>query len=145
MFELRYECITLLKIVGLTEELCSIYLFYHVFNLFYDSGGGDMVIKGSAAEKLRQLGRATLEVPPPLRLFGVGGTEIVSKYGIFEVRLPLRKPTIDGDVDAFLSGMCLERVTNEFPDVSLKQSRVNSSSNGKFWGTLNPYLIFQIV
>ena len=37
-----------------------------------------MVIKGSAAEKLRQLGRATLVVPPPLRLFGVGGTEIVS-------------------------------------------------------------------
>ena len=33
-----------------TQKIC---IEGHVFNLFYDSGGGDMVIKGSAAEKLR--------------------------------------------------------------------------------------------
>ena len=118
-----------------TQKIC---IEGHVFNLFYDSGGGDMVIKGSAAEKLRQLGRATLEVPPPLRLFGVGGTEIVSKYGIFEVRLPLRKPTVDGDVDAFLSGMCLERVTNEFPDVSLKTVKGEFKQQWEILGNTEP-------
>ena len=39
---------------------------------------------------------------------------------MWEIDLPLRFPTEDGEVDACMSGLCLETVTKAFPEVFLK-------------------------
>ena len=46
-------------------------------NLFFDSGCGDMVVKKSAIDKLKELGRAKLIVPGPIVLSGVGDQKSV--------------------------------------------------------------------
>ena len=79
-------------------------------NMFFDSGCGDLVIKKSAVEKLRSIGRAKQEVPGPIVLNGVGGHKSVSNDGIYSVCLPL----YDGR-NAILSGLCLPKITAEFP------------------------------
>ena len=48
----------------------------NTFNLFFDSGCGDMVIKKSAVNCLMKLGRAKLERPGPITLYGVGGQDV---------------------------------------------------------------------
>ena len=40
----------------------------HKFDLFFDSGYGDMVIKKSALDFLVGMGRAKLEIPGPITL-----------------------------------------------------------------------------
>ena len=101
-------------------QLQTINIEGHSFNLFFDNGCGDLVIKRSAAEKLLLLGRASQVVPGPLPLTGVGGIEVVSNNGLWQIRLPLRVPTKDGESDAIMSGLCLDKVTGEFPNFPLK-------------------------
>ena len=92
----------------------------HLFNILYDDGCGDLVIKESAMEILRKVGRARQLLKGPLLLYGVSGMEAKSNAGVWEIDLPLRKPTVDGEVDACMSGLCLETVTKEFPKTVLK-------------------------
>ena len=42
------------------------------FNVFFDNGCGDIVVKKSAIDTLVQLGRAKQEVPGPITMSGVG-------------------------------------------------------------------------
>ena len=73
-----------------------------------------MVIKRSAVDCLRSLGRARQEIPGPKTLSGVGDQKLVCKDVVFSVRLPLGNGR-----EAMLSGPCLNRVTAEFPEYSL--------------------------
>ena len=92
----------------------------YLFKILYDDGCGDLVIKESAMEILRKLGRARQLLKGPLLLYGVSGMEAKSNAGVWEIDLPLIKPTTDGEVDACMSGLCLETVTKAFPEVFLK-------------------------
>ena len=92
----------------------------HLFKILYDDGCGDLVIKESAMEILRNLGRARQLLRGPLFLHGVSNLEAKSNAGVWEIDLPLRYPTEDGEVDACMSGLCLETVTKAFPEVFLK-------------------------
>ena len=82
--------------------------------LFFDTGCGDIVVKKSAMEALKRLGRARLEVPGPITMSGVGDFKSSSSYGIYSVCLPLK-----GGENAVFSGVCMEKVTMEFPTYDL--------------------------
>ena len=86
------------------------------FNIFYDSGCGDMVCKKSAIDKLIGMGRASLVLPGPITLSGVGDKKTVCKEGVYKITLPL-----SNGGEATISGLCLDRVTGMFPVFSLKQ------------------------
>ena len=85
------------------------------FNLFYDTGCQDSVSKKEAVNKLELLRRASSQLPGPITLFGVGNQKSVSKHGIYSVKLL----TFDGG-NAMISGICLDRITTEFPIYPLK-------------------------
>ena len=76
------------------------------FNIFYDSGCGDLVIKKSAIDALLKMGRAKLKVPGPIIMSGVGDHKSVCEHGIYSIRLPLKN-----GFEAVFSGVCLDRVT----------------------------------
>ena len=86
-----------------------------LFNLFFDSGCGDMVVRKPVVDCLEKLGRANLEVTGPITLSDVGDQMSVSEHGAYSIRLPLRKGR-----EAILSGICSEKVTAEFPRYPLK-------------------------
>ena len=94
----------------------------HIFKVLYDDGCGDLVLKESAMEILKGLGRARQLVKGPLFLYGVSGMEAKSDAGVWEIDLPLRNPTKDGETDACMSGLCLKTVTKEFPEIFLKSA-----------------------
>ena len=78
------------------------------FTIFYDTGCGDMVSKHSAIKRLGN--KAKLECKGPIKLGGVGCIQTESPYGIYQIKLPL----INGS-EATLSGVCLKKITNDFP------------------------------
>ena len=82
--------------------------------LFFDTGCGDIVVKRSAMEALKRIGRANQEVPGPISMSGVGDVRSVTNYGVYSVCLPLR----DGS-NAVFSGVCMDKVTMEFPSYDL--------------------------
>ena len=84
--------------------------------LFFDTGCGDIVVKKSAMESLKRLGRARLEVPGPISMSGVGDFKSSSSYGIYSVCLPLK-----GGENAVFSGVCMDKVTMEFPTYDLTE------------------------
>ena len=67
-----------------------------------------MVSRYSAIKHLGR--RAEQEYRGPVQLGGVGGVKAESKYGIYQVKLPLHSGS-----DAILSGVCLEKITESFP------------------------------
>ena len=83
------------------------------YNIFYDSGCGDMVSRYSAIKRLGR--RAKQEYKGPVQLGGVGGVKAESKYGIYQVKLPLCSGS-----DAILSEVCLEKITESFPTYPLQ-------------------------
>ena len=87
-----------------------------LLNLFFDSGCGDMVIKKSAVDFLLTIGRARLEFPGPITLSGVGDQKSVCEHGAYSVSLPLQNGR-----QAILSGLCLDKVTAEFPTYHLQE------------------------
>ena len=80
------------------------------FNVFFDSGCGDMVCKKSAIDLLDKQNRAENIVKGPLVIGGVGDLKSVSDHGRFRVTIPL----YDGK-SANLSGICLDKITSTFP------------------------------
>ena len=83
------------------------------YNIFYDSRRGDMVWRYSAIKRLGR--RAKQEYKGSVQLGGVGWVKAESKYGIYQVKLPLRSVS-----DAILSDVCLEKITVSFPTHSLQ-------------------------
>ena len=73
----------------------------------------DMVSRYSAIKRLRR--RAKQEYRGPMQLGGVGGVKAESKYGIYQVKLPLCSGS-----DAILSGVYLEKITESFPTYPLQ-------------------------
>ena len=84
--------------------------------LFFDTGCGDIVVKKSAMDALKKIGRARQEVPGPISMSGVGDLQSETKHGIYSVCLPLRS----GENVVF-SGVCMDRVTMEFPSYGLEE------------------------
>ena len=84
-----------------------------MFNIFYDSGCGELVGNKAAIESLRKLGRAKQKKPGPITLAGVGDQRTVCRDGIYSVCLPLHDGT------EAMSGLCLDKVTAAFPKYPL--------------------------
>jgi len=84
------------------------------FNIFYDTGCGEMICKKSAIDKLARLGRASQIHPGPINISGVGNNKTVSKDGVYTVTLPMGEGQ-----EAVMSGVCLNKVTGKFPVFSL--------------------------
>ena len=94
----------------------------HAFNLFFDDGCGEMVLKREAAETLKSLGLAKMVDSRPKILAGAGGVKTLVDHGEWEVSLPLITPTKEGKANAELRGLCLDKVTTEFPRFQLKEA-----------------------
>ena len=80
-----------------------------MFNIFYDSGCGDLVGKKAAIESLQKLGRANQEILGPITLSGAGYHQTIRRDGIYGLRQPLHDGT-----EAIMSGLCLDKVTVAF-------------------------------
>ena len=83
-------------------------------NLFFDSGCGDMIIKKATAEKLADMGKAKKIQSGPLEITGVGEKKTECEDGVYSVWLPLH----NGE-NACLSGICLPKITCDFPSYEL--------------------------
>ena len=82
--------------------------------ILFDNGCGQLIIKKSAVDKLLKLGRAVQTVKGPLHITGVGDNQTVSNDGEFSISLPLHS----GE-NAILTGVCLPKVTGDFPNYNL--------------------------
>ena len=103
-----------------------------MFNLFYDSGCGDLVCKKSAIDRLASLGRTSREIPGPVTLSGVGDKKTISQDGIYKITLRLW----DGK-EVSMSGVCLDKVTAGFPTSTLKSAEKDiREHHQKFGGDL---------
>ena len=85
--------------------------------IFYDGGCGDFVCNNKIINKLVTLGRASLELPGPFILTGLGGIKQVCKNGLFLIRSPLAEGG-----DALMSGLCMEKVTATLPIYQLNEA-----------------------
>ena len=94
-------------------------------NLFYDTGCGDLVCRKSAIDILEKMGRANKIFDGPLVISGVGDQKSSCPHGIYSVKLPLANGK-----EVNLSGMCLDKITAEFPTYPL--SIVQSDIERKF-------------
>ena len=83
------------------------------YSLFYDTGCCDMVSRYAAIKSIGS--RAKQELSIPISIGGVGNTEVKSKHGISQVKLPL----FNGS-EATFSGVCLDQITVKFPQYPLK-------------------------
>ena len=95
-----------------TSEIRAIFMLQtieingHTFNIFYDSGCGDLVVKKSAIDILLSMSRAKHEIPGPITLTGVGDQKVVCKNGVYSLKLPL----CNGE-EAVVNGLCVNRIT----------------------------------
>ena len=86
------------------------------FNVFYDTGCGDLVARKGAVDELAKIKRATNIVPGPIVLTGVGDNKSVCDHGAYKIRLPLHNGN-----DVNMSGLCLDKVTSQFPTYHLNE------------------------
>ena len=85
-------------------------------NLFYDGGCGDSTSKKSAVDFLSKIGRAHQTLKGPLILNGVSDINVICQHGEWSVTLPLH----NGE-DFTMRGICLDKITSEFPTYTLKK------------------------
>ena len=85
-------------------------------NLFYDSGCGDLVTSRDCISKLEGVGKASLIVPGPIQLRGVGDVVTVSQHGHYKIKLE----TWEGE-SVGMRGVCLDQVTHKIPRYPLKK------------------------
>ena len=62
------------------------------------------------------MGRVNKILDGPLTISGVGDNKTISKHGVYNVRIPLHNGN-----DANLSGVCLDKITGDFPTYPLKE------------------------
>ena len=86
------------------------------FNLFFDTGCGDLVCRKEAISKLEGIGKASLIVDGPITLGGVGDVKTVSPHGVYKVDIPLHTGK-----SAKMRGVCLNQITAKFPDYPLQE------------------------
>ena len=80
------------------------------YNIFYDNGCKKFVSRYSAIKRLGS--RATLLKEGPIGIGGVGGMQMTTPHGIYQIKLPTR---IMGDYQAQVSGTCMDMITEKFP------------------------------
>ena len=83
------------------------------YSIFFDTGCDDLVCRYQAVQSLGS--RATQELEGPIKLGGVGDISTETKYGIYQIRLPLSNGKY-----ANLSGVCVENITSPFPTYPLQ-------------------------
>ena len=88
--------------------------FTETFNIFYDNGASDCIIRTSAVHRLLKLGRAELVSSDPIQLRGVNDRLTICRDGYYRIILPLH----DGE-GAIISGLCLSKITSDFPEFAL--------------------------
>ena len=88
--------------------------FTETFNIFYDNGASDCIIRTSAVHRLLKLGRAELVSSDPIELRGVNDKLTICKDGYYRIILPLH----NGE-NAIVSGLCLSKITSDFPKFDL--------------------------
>ena len=89
--------------------------FKENFNIFFDSGCSDFLITQDAVNRLGP--NATMISKVPVSVGGLAGSQTVSDHGLYRVKLPL----ITGNY-ALLLGVCLEKLTEEFPQYPLGEA-----------------------
>ena len=109
-----------------TNEGAAIYMFQRIkvedksFNLFFDSGCGDMVIRKTALDSLQKMGRTKNIRKGPLTINGVGNTRTICEHGRFRITLPLfNGPNVN------LTGICLDEITCKFPIYCLGEAEMD--------------------
>ena len=83
------------------------------YSLFYDTGCSEMVLRYDAIKRIGN--RAIEELPGPISIGGVGNSQVKTKHGIYQVKLPL----FNGN-EATLSGVCLDQITVKFPNYPIR-------------------------
>ena len=84
-------------------------------SILFDNGCGKSVLKKSAVDKLKAIGRAKQTLPGPLELIGVGDKRTSSEHGEYAICIPMAT----GE-QVILTGVCLVTITSSFPGYSLK-------------------------
>ena len=79
-------------------------------NIFFDSGCGDLVCRKEAVADLEEIGKASLLVPGPIVLGGVGDVKTETQHGIYKVDISLYNGK-----SAAMRGICLNKITAKFP------------------------------
>ena len=92
------------------------------YNLFYDSGCKNFVSRYLAILRLRHRARQTR--PGPTTIVGVGGMQMETPHGYYSICLPRRDGT-----KAFLTGICLDVITETFPTYPLQGEVENDIKN----------------
>ena len=83
----------------------------------FDSGCEAFVSRKGAVDRLPNACKKNVW-PGPITIHGVGGCEVVSQYGHYEVKLPI----FDGRLATF-SGLCLDTVTGAMPPYPVREAR----------------------
>ena len=86
------------------------------FNIFYDSGCGDLVVTKETVDQLKEKGLAKQEFTGPIVLNGVGNQTSVCENGIYSISLRLAS-----GYEAKMSGVCVDSITVPFPKYSLQK------------------------
>ena len=84
-----------------------------LYNAFFDNGCGRFCLSKWAVDRMGNRAKQVRKGPIPIR--GVADTLSESKYGEFEVRLPLRNGN-----QALFTGLCFDDVTAEFCEYNVK-------------------------
>eukprot|EP00794_Sanderia_malayensis_P019733 gene19733-biopygen14568 len=90
-----------------------------VYNIFYDSGCSDFISRHEAVKQLLAV------YAGPILTNGVGNLTSESKNGIYTANLPLANGK-----DAIMTGVCLDKLTHDFPMYQLHGDVINDIHNG---------------
>ena len=88
-----------------------------IYNLMFDTGCESFVSRKGAVDLLPNSFKRNIW-PGPITLNGVGGCEVSSPHGHYEVKLPM----FDGRLATF-SGLCLDTVTGVMPPYPVCEAR----------------------
>jgi len=95
-----------------------------VYNIFYDTGCNDFISRLDAVSQLSNK-RAIQVYARPIMTNGVGDVTSQSNNGIYTVNLPLANGK-----DAAMTGVCLDKLTHEYPIYKLNGDVIKDLHNG---------------
>ena len=108
------------------------------FNIFYDSGCGDLCVSRTAVDRLIKLNRAKQVAKGPLIIARVGDVKSVCEDGAYCITLPL-----ENGGEATMSGLCITRVTGEFLIICLIKLHLIFITKSKLKSFQENYLNYQ--
>ena len=103
---------------GIPDDSDAIYGLQRVeidgerYLLFYDGGSSDSVTRHCAIVRLK--GRAVQESSEEVNLGGVSDVKVTSPHGVWRIKIPMHNGK-----NASMSGICLDKITEEFPTFKL--------------------------